>query len=56
MSSLKMLGSTNEELGMHLAAALQFAANLLISKFLDHLILGAQNCENGRGFVSVIEE
>ena len=55
MSSSKMLGSTNEELAMHLAAALQSAANLLGIKFLDHLALGSPDCEEGRGYVSVME-
>ena len=47
MSSSKMLGSTNEELQMHLAAALRSAANLLGIKFLDHLILGSPDSEYG---------
>ena len=41
---------------LRLTAALQSAANLLGVKFLDHLILGSQDCEGGRGFVSVAEE
>ena len=55
MSSSKMLGSTNEELAMHLATALQSVANLLGIKFLDHLILGSADREDGRAFVSAIE-
>ena len=55
MSSLKMLGSTNEELEMQITSALRFAANLLGVKFLGHLILGSPDSEEGRGFVSIIE-
>jgi hypothetical protein len=33
---------------MHLAAALQSAANLLGIKFLGRLILGSPDCEGGR--------
>ena len=38
-----------------LTAALQSAAQLLGIKFLDHLVLGSPDCEEGRGFVSVVE-
>lgn len=37
------------------AAVLQSAANLLDLKFLDHLVLGSPDCEDGRGYVSVTE-
>ena len=37
------------------AAALQFAANLLGVKFLDHLILSSPDFVEGRGFVSTCE-
>ena len=40
---------------MMITAALQSAANLLGVKFLDHLILGSPDCEDGRGFVSIVE-
>ena len=40
---------------LQLTTALQSTAQLLGIKFLDHLILGAPDCEDGRGFVSVIE-
>jgi hypothetical protein len=33
----------------------QSAAQLLGIKFLDHLILGSPDCEEGRGYVSVME-
>lgn len=33
----------------------QFAAQLLGIKFLDHLILGSFDSEDGQGFVSVAE-
>ena len=36
-------------------AKLQPAAQLLGIKFLDHLILGSIDSEDGRGFVSVFE-
>ena len=41
---------------LRLTAAMQSAAALLGVKFLDHLILGSPDCEDGRGFVSVAEE
>lgn len=40
---------------MNLISLLKSAAKLLGIKFLDHLILGFPDSENGRGFVSVIE-
>ena len=41
---------------LHLTSTLQSAAQLLGTKFLDHLILGSPDCEDGRGFVSVMEQ
>ena len=38
-----------------LTSALQSTVRLLGVKFLDHLIIGSPDCEDGRGFVSVIE-
>ena len=38
-----------------LTATLQSAARLLGIKFLDHLFIGSPDCEEGRGFVSVVE-
>lgn len=40
---------------LHLTTTLQSAAQHLGVKFLDHLILGSPESEDGRGFVSVIE-
>ena len=40
---------------LQLTTTLQSAAQLLGIKFLDHLILGSPDSENGRGFVSVVE-
>ena len=40
---------------LHLTSTLKSAAQLLGIKFLDHLILGSPDSENGRGFVSVVE-
>jgi len=40
---------------LHLTSTLKSAAQLLGIKFLDHLVLGSPDSENGRGFVSVIE-
>jgi len=40
---------------LQLTSALQSTARLLGIKFLDHLILGSADCEDGRGFVSVVE-
>ena len=41
---------------LQLTTTLQSAANLLGIKFLDHLILGSPDCEDGRGYVSVMEQ
>ena len=41
---------------LHLTKALQSAAQLLGIKFLDHLILGSPDSEDGRGYVSVMEK
>ena len=38
-----------------LTSALQSTARLLGVKFLDHLVLGSPDCEDGQGFVSVTE-
>ncbi|MBR2770991.1 MAG: JAB domain-containing protein [Bacteroidales bacterium] len=38
-----------------LTVALQSAAQLLGIKFLDHLVLGSADCEDGNGYVSVME-
>ena len=40
---------------LHLTSTLQSAAQLLGIKFLDHLVVGSPDSENGRGFVSVVE-
>ena len=45
---------TPSKADLQLTAALQSAANLLGVKFLDHLILGSLDSENGRGYVSVM--
>ena len=36
-------------------SVLQSTARLLGVKFLDHLVLGSPDCEEGRGYVSVTE-
>ena len=41
---------------LHLTSTLKSAAQLLGIKLLDHLILGSSDCEDGRGFVSVMEQ
>ncbi len=46
---------TPSKADMQLTTTLQSAARLLGLKFLDHLILGSPDCEEGRGYVSVIE-
>jgi hypothetical protein len=33
----------------------QSAVQLLGIKFLDHLILGSPDCEEGRGYVSIVD-
>ena len=46
---------TPSKADLQLTTTLQSAANLLGIKFLDHLILGSPDCEDGRGYVSVVE-
>ena len=46
---------TPSKADLQLTTTLQSAANLLGIKSLDHLILGSPDCEDGRGFVSVVE-
>ena len=46
---------TSSKADMQLTSVLQSAAQMLGIKFLDHLILGTPDCEEGRGFVSVVE-
>ena len=38
-----------------LTSSLQSAAQMLGIKFLDHLLLGSADCEDGRGFVSIVD-
>ena len=47
--------STFNEADIPLVTVLQSTARLLGIKFLDHLIIGSPDCEEGRGFVSVVE-
>ena len=46
---------TPSKADLQLTSALQSTAQLLGIKFLDHLILGSADCEDGRGYVSVME-
>ena len=46
---------TPSKADLQLTATLQSAAQLLGIKFLDHLVLGSADCEDGRAFVSAIE-
>ena len=46
---------TPSKADLQLTAALQSTARLLGVKFLDHLVLGSADCEDGRGFVSLVE-
>ena len=46
---------TPSKADLQLTSALQSTANLLGIKFLDHLVLGSADCEDGRAFVSAIE-
>ena len=46
---------TPSKADLQLTSALQSTARLLGIKFLDHLILGSPDCEEGRGYVSVME-
>ena len=47
--------STFNEADIPLVATLQPTARLLGVKFLDHLVFGSADCEDGRGFVSVVD-
>ena len=47
--------STFNEADIPLVATLQSAARLLGLKFLDHPVLGTTDCEEGRGYVSVVD-
>ena len=49
------MASTFNEADLLLTVTLQSAARLLGLKFLDHLVLGSADCEDGRGYVSVME-
>ena len=40
---------------LQITRALQSAAQMLGIRFLDHLIIGSPDCEEGRGYVSVME-
>ena len=46
---------TPSKADMQLTSVLQSTARLLGVKFLDHLVLGSADCEDGRGYVSVVE-
>ena len=46
---------TPSKADMQLTSALQSTARLLGVKFLDHLVLGSTDCEEGRGYVSVVD-
>ena len=46
---------TPSKADMQLTSILQSTARLLGVKFLDHLVLGSPDCEDGRGYVSVVE-
>ena len=47
---------TPSKADLQLTSALQSTARLLGIKFLDHLILGSPDCEEGRGYVSVVDK
>ena len=49
------MASTFNEADLLLTVTLQSAARLLGIKFLDHLVLGSADCEDGRAFVSVVD-
>ena len=49
------MASTFSKDDLRLTAPLQSAARLLGIKFLDHLVLGSPDCEDGRGNVSVVD-
>ena len=46
---------TPSKADLQLTSAMQSTARLLGIKFFDHLILGSPDCEEGRGYVSVME-
>ena len=47
---------TPSKADLQITKALQSVAQLLGIKFLDHLILGSPDCDEGRGYVSVMEK
>ena len=47
--------STFNEANLPLTATLQSTARLVGVKFLDHLVLGSTDCEEGRVYVSVVD-
>ena len=49
------MASTFNEADLLLTVTLQSAARLLGIKFLDHLVLGSTDCEEERGYVSVVD-
>ena len=49
------MASTFSKDDLQLTATLQSTARLLGIKFLDHLVLGSADCEDGRGNVSVVD-
>ena len=49
------MASTFSKDDLQLTATLQSTARLLGLKFLDHLVLGSTDCEEGRGYVSVVD-
>ena len=49
------MASTFSKDDLQLTATLQSTARLLGLKFLDHLVLGTTDCEEGRGYVSVVD-
>ena len=46
---------TPSKADLQLTATLQSAARLLGVKFLDHIVLGSADCEDGKGYVSIVE-
>ena len=46
---------TPSKADMQLTSVLQSTSRLLGIKFLDHLVLGSTDCEEGRGYVSVVD-
>ncbi len=49
------MASKYNKFDFQFTSVLQSTARLLGIKFLDHLVLGSADCEDGKGYVSIVE-